>query len=116
MRAELTLLLPSFVWAAQGQAPYRLEVDSRATDAGPSRLQDVLPTGLDTPLGRAELGPFSFVAAAPEPSALRRQAPLWILLGLGALGLGWACLRLLRQGHADGPADTASPRREDPGP
>lgn len=109
LRAEWQVLLPRFVWAVQGQAPYRLEVASSAADAGPAPLHQVVPNwGTErSRLGRAELGAFSPVPVTPPagPTPAQRQALLWAVLGLGVAGLGWAAWRLLRQGHADSPGN-----------
>ena len=109
LRAEWQVLLPRFVWAVQGQAPYRLEVASSAPDAGPAPLHQVVPNFATerARLGRAEIGAFSAVPVTPPPgpSPAQRQALLWAVLGLGVAGLGWAAWRLLRQGHADSPGN-----------
>jgi len=98
--------LPSLVFAAQGEAPYRLLVGS--ADAAPGalpiaslvpRLDDERPR-----LGRAVLGEWKENEAVARDEAWRqrlaawRPALLWAVLLAGVAGLGAMVWRLARRG------------------
>lgn len=114
LTASWEVLLPEFVFAAQGTPPYRLEVASRASVSGPASLQDVVPhwEAEQSRLGSASLEAFAAVPAeapASAPEAIPREVLLWGVLGLGVLGLGLAAWRLARLGPVDAATGTAEP-------
>lgn len=101
LRLDWTLRLPRIVWAAQGEAPFALQVGASGPGSGPRPLADVVP---DWPreqarLGKSRLGDFIAQPAA-EPMLPPRRLLLWAVLGLGVLLLAGAAWRLWRQGPA----------------
>ncbi|MBI5718363.1 MAG: DUF3999 family protein [Burkholderiales bacterium] len=104
--------LSSIVFAAQGQAPYRLLAGS--TDAAPGVLPGALPISTLVPaldeerprLGRASLGAWSENEAVARAEAWRqrlvawRPALLWAVLLVGVAALGTMVWRLARASGA----------------
>lgn len=99
-----TLPVTRIVWAAQGEAPYSLQVGHVTPETGPRPLGDVVP---DWPreqsrLGASRLGAFTAEPAATAEAALPpRRLLLWAVLGLGVLGLGIVTWRLWREGPGE---------------
>ncbi len=96
--------LASLVFAAQGTAPYRLQVGSEKARTGALPLATLVPD-LDAErprFGRATLGEFSEPPAAAEQARSQAQRAalrpwlLWALLLAGVLGLAFAVWRLAR--------------------
>ena len=96
--------LARIVFAAQGPAPYTLQVGSADAPPGALPITTLVPQlEAERPrLGRAELGAWTEVAAvAQAASAAARQAALrpwllWAVLLAGVAGLGWMVWRLAR--------------------
>jgi hypothetical protein len=107
--------LASLVFAAQGEAPFRLLAGSRDAAAGALPVSAVVPQ-LDSErarFGRATLGEFTVdeaaVRVAEEASRQARLRPwlLWGVLLVGVAGLGALVWRLARSGPTPDP--TPSP-------
>jgi hypothetical protein len=100
--------LISVVFAAQGQAPYRMLAGSTAAAPGALPLATLVPALEDERprLGRATLGPWSENEAVAREEAWRermaqwRPALLWAVLLLGVGGLAAMVWRLARRGSA----------------
>lgn len=102
LRLDWTVRNVRVVWAAQGEAPYSLQVGATAPQAGPRPLADVVPQwdSEQSRLGHAALGAFTPApaAAADAPAMPLRRWLLWAVLGAGVLLLGAVTWRLWRQG------------------
>lgn len=102
LRLDWTARVTRVVWAAQGEAPFALQVGAAAADTGPRPLADVVPDWAreQSRLGKSQLGAFSAhpTTVAAEPTLPPRRLLLWGVLGLGVLLLGGAAWRLWRQG------------------
>jgi len=98
--------LPSLVFAAQGEAPYRLLVGSADAAPGALPIASLVPRLDDerARLGRAVLGEWKENEAVARDEAWRqrlaawRPALLWAVLLVGVAGLGAMVWRLARRG------------------
>ncbi|HEY8876260.1 MAG TPA: DUF3999 family protein [Roseateles sp.] len=101
LRLDWTVRVPRVVWAAQGEAPFSLQVGAATPQTGPRPLSDVVPdwTREQSRLGKSQLGSFTAQpVAAAEPALPPRRLLLWGVLGLGVVLLAAATWRLWRQG------------------
>ncbi len=104
LRLDWAVRVTRVVWAAQGEAPFALQVGSAGPDTGPRPLSDVVPDWVreQSRLGKSQLGAFTAqpIAASAEATLPPRRLLLWGVLGLGVLLLAGATWRLWRQGPA----------------
>ena len=113
--------LASLVFATQGQPPYRLLAGSKDAPGGALPAATLVPKLDDerARFGRAEIGPWSEVAAvARQLDAERRAAQwrpllLWSVLLAGVVGLGVMVWSLVR-GTASPAKPDAAPNQADP--
>jgi hypothetical protein len=113
--------LASLVFATQGQPPYRLLAGSKDAPGGALPAATLVPKLDDerARFGRAELGPWSEVAAvarqldAEQRAAQWRPLLLWSVLLAGVVGLGVMVWSLVR-GTASPAKPPAAPNQADP--